>query len=171
MDTLDLSGFFNTPIANITPFTYRDGETYLEQIHRLKNYLDSITAQVNLQLTGSNDTNQAAITALVAQLNQTLHDFSNRQIAELLELENQAVAYVEDPTTGNLTTALNVALAHVYDNTRYYAYFANQLDGFEKTAAEWDAMEYTARHFDLVLGYSPTTTQAEDTVPATVNPN
>lgn len=169
--SLDLSGFFNVPLGNITPFTYRDNETYLEQIDRLKTYLASLSTQLEEAISGANSSNQAAIQALVTQLNGTLSDFSKSQLEELLDIANQSPTYVEDPTTGSLTTPINVVINHVYDNLRYYAYFANQLDSFQYTAAQWDAMGYTARHFDLALAYSPTTTQATDTVPATVTPN
>jgi hypothetical protein len=54
-------------------------------------------------------------------------------------------------------------MGHIYDNTRYYAYFADQLDNFSYTAAQFDDMQYTARYFDLALGYSPDGTQAVDT--------
>lgn len=40
--------FFN-PVSNITPFTYRDGETYLEQLRRLRAWIDEVALLSNAQ--------------------------------------------------------------------------------------------------------------------------
>jgi hypothetical protein len=168
---LNSLGLFNTPMANITPFTYRDGETFLEQLKRLREWIDYVneTLQANINLVFSED--QAANASLVKQLNDTLLAFTNQWDQELLQLQNQAPTLAFDPTNGTSTEPINKVIGNVYDNLRYYAYFADQLDTFQYTAAQWDAMQYSARHFDLALAYSPTTTQATDTVPATVTPN
>lgn len=170
MDSLDSTGFFNAPVSNVTPFTYRDGETYLEQLRRLREWVCSAIEQLQTEITDVQDADNSAIQALTNQLNSVLNAFISQWTAELLQLEDQNPLTVFDPTTG-MVSALNLVIGHVYDNTRYYAYFADQLDAFNMTAAQWDAMQYTARHFDLALAYSPTTTQATDTVPATVTPN
>jgi hypothetical protein len=162
--------YFNSPLSQITPFTYRDGETFLEQLKRLRHWIDHVSAvlQANIDLVAADDA--AANLALANELNAILTAFTNKWEGEFLNLLDQEVDVAKDPTTGQVS-ALNVVISHIYDNTRYYAYFADQLDQFNKSAADWDAMQYTARHFDLTLGYSPTSTQGTDTVPATVQPN
>lgn len=170
MDSLDSTGFFNAPVSNITPFTYRDGETYLEQLRRLRIWAANAISQLQDNINSVQDHEDDAIQGLTDQLNSVLNKFLDEWNAELIELEAQNPEVAFDPTTGDISP-LNLVIGHVYDNTRYYAYFADQLDAFNKTAADWDAMQYTARHFDLALAYSPTTTQATDTVPATVNPS
>lgn len=165
-----LGRYINSPLSQITPFTYRDGETFLEQLHRLRCWVDDITAALesNIEQVAADD--KAANLALAQELNDVLTAFSNKWENDLLALEDEQFNVTRDPTTGQLSP-LNIVVNHVYDNTRYYAYFADQLDNFGKTAAEWDGMGYTARHFDLVLGYSPNTTQATDDPNTTVLPN
>lgn len=170
MVSLDSTGFFSAPVANITPFTYRDGETYLEQLKRLRDWVCDSINQLEVDINGVQTADQNAIQALTNQLNGVLNTFLSQWNAELIQLEGQDPLTAFDPTTGH-AAALNLVIGHIYDNTRYYAYFADQLDAFSMTAAQWDAMQYTARHFDLALAYSPTITQATDTVPATVNPS
>lgn len=164
-----VGNYFNSPLSQITPFTYRDGETYLEQLKRLRDWISTVSAalEANIEAVATDD--KTANDALTQQLNDVLTAFTLKWEQQLLALED-SVSATRDPTSGALNP-LSIVVNHIYDNTRYYAYFADQLDNFSKTAAEWDAMQYTARHFDLVLGYSPTTTQATDTVPATVTPN
>jgi hypothetical protein len=162
--------YFDSPLSQVTPFTYRDGETFLEQLKRLRCWVDNVTAALesNIEQVAADD--KTANNALADELNGLLTAFTNKWESELLALEDEAKNVTRDPTTGSLSP-IGVVVNHVYDNTRYYAYFANQLDAFDYTAAEWDAIGYTARHFDLVLGYSPATTQALDTVPSTVTPS
>lgn len=165
-----VSEYFNSPLSQITPFTYRDGETFLEMFTRLKCWVDDVTQALesNIEQVAADD--KAANQALADELNGILTAFANKWENELLALEDEAKNVTRDPTSGKLSP-IGIVVNHIYDNTRYYAYFADQLDNFNLTAAEWDAKQYTARHFDLVLGYSATTTQAENTVPATVQPN
>lgn len=162
---LESVAFSNAPLSNVTPFTYRDGETYLEQLKRLRQYIKDVseTLQTNIDTVSNN--NSLAIINLTTQLNKTLTDFITKWNSSQ---EDGAIIF--DPTTG-FNSSLNLVMGNIYNNTRYYAYFADQLDAFEYSAAEWDAMEYTARHFDLNLAYSPTETQATDTVPSNVTPN
>lgn len=163
-------GFFSTPLSNVTPFTYRDGETFLEQLARLRAWINEVSSTLagNIILVQSED--EAAIASLTAQLNAELLAFVNQWQTELMQMQDQDPSLVFDPTNGTRTEVINVALSNVFDNLRYYAYFADQLDGFEYTADQYDAMGYTARGFDLALAYSPTQTQAVDVVPATTVP-
>lgn len=162
--------YFDSPLSQITPFTYRDGETFLEQLHRLRRWVDEVSAalEANIEQVAADD--KKANTDLASELNDLLTAFTTKWENQILALEDEAVNVTRDPTSGVLNP-IGIVVNHIYDNTRYYAYFADQLDGFNKTAAQWDSMQYTARHFDLVLGYSSTTTQAENTSPATIQPN
>lgn len=163
---LGSTAFSNKPLSNVTPFTYRDGETYLEQLKRLRNWINELGDILQGNIDALSDNVDARFAALIADFNAALAEIN----AALLAIEDSDDMVLFDPTTGELTGA-SIVIGHVYDNTRYYAFFANQLDDFEKTAAEWDEMDYTARHFDLALAYSPTTTQADNIVPAPVQPN
>lgn len=41
---------FFTPLSNVTPFTYRDGETYLSQLRRLRQWSEDMTIAFNEQI-------------------------------------------------------------------------------------------------------------------------
>lgn len=161
-----MTPFITKPLSNVTPFTYRDGETYLEQLKRLREWIDTVgdILQGNIDTVATN--NDSQINTLIIDFNAALAEINTA----LLAMEESGGMLLYDPTTGVLTGAATV-IGHVYDNTRYYAYFADQLDAFDNTAAEWEALDYTARHFDLALAYSPTDIQADNVVPATVAPN
>lgn len=163
---LGTSPFPTKPISNVTPFTYRDGETYLEQLKRLRGYIGEVADILQENIDTLSDNVDAKFAALINDFNAALAEIN----AALAAIEDSNELALFDPTTGEITGA-SIVIGHVYDNTRYYAYSAEQLDTFEKSAAEWDAIDYSARHFDLALGYSPTTTQADIPVPATVQPN
>lgn len=162
---LDASQSFSL-LTNVTPFTYRDGETFLQILKRLRKWIHDAIIELEGQIQDTRDEDQAALDALAAQFNAQLAAINTL----LIGFQTAGIDdVVFDPTTGT-TTAIEIALGHVYDNTRYYAYFADQLDDFEKTAAQWDNMQYTARHFDLALAYSPSKVQADD-LPTNVQPN
>lgn len=163
---LGTTPFSSKPLSNVTPFTYRDGETYLEQLKRLRGYIGEVADILQGNIDDLSDNVDAKINALISDFNAALAEIN----AALMAMEDSDNMVLFDPTTGELNGA-SIVIGHVYDNTRYYAYFAGQLDDFEKTAAEWDSMEYTARHFDLALAYSSNETQADNVVPATVQPN
>lgn len=163
-------GFFSTPLSNVTPFTYRDNETYLEQLARLRAWIDEVSSTLEGNISAVQTDDEAAIASLTAQLNAELLAFINQWQAELIAIQDQNPMFVFDPTNGSRIETIDVALSHVYDNLRYYAFFADQLDSFSFTAAQWDAMQYTARGFDLALAYSSTHVQAVDIVPATTQP-
>jgi hypothetical protein len=165
------SGYSNSPISNITPFTYRDGETYLEQLHRLRKWFYEVTTvlQSNIQFVDNKD--KDALADLAEQFNATILNFTNTYQQLLLNaLNDSSNDILYDPTSG-VISPFALVVGHVYDNLRYYAYFADQLDSFEYTAKEWDDMQYTARHFDLALAYSSTHTQDVNVMPPVVTPS
>lgn len=168
---LSTAGFFSTPLSNVTPFTYRDGETFLEQLKRLREWIDHVYSTLAADISAVQTDDEAAITSLATQLNAELLAFVNQWQIELMNLADNVPALAFDPTNGTRIEPIDVVVSRVFDNLRYYAFFADQLDGFLHTAAEWDAMQYTARGFDLALAYNATQTQAVDTVPATITPH
>jgi hypothetical protein len=60
---------------------------------------------------------------------------------------------VFDPTNGSHIEGFSLVLGRVYDNARVFAYFAKQYDQLNLTAATYDALAYSARHFDLGVTY------------------
>lgn len=168
---LSTLGFFDTPLSNITPFTYRDGETFLDQLARLRLWIDEVSATLENNIETLQISDKTAFDSLTKQLNDTLFAFVNKWQNEIMELEDQDPTLAFDPTNGTRIETLNTVISKVYDNLRYYAFFADQLDNFEFTALEWDTFEYSARGFDLALAYTPNLTQAIDNVPSLVSPD
>lgn len=135
------------PVSNVTPFTYRDGNTYLDILNRLREKVEDVIAALNtLNLTNADQHNTIIIT-LTSQFNDALLAL-RIELTDLIEAANESPV-VQDPTTGVLTQGLTKALSNVYDNARVFAYFAKQYDDEQLTAAQQDARNLTARHFDL----------------------
>lgn len=137
------------PINQVTPFTYRDNETYLSTLRGLRHKINELIAHVD-----------AADAELIVQFNQALQSLDAEISATIAAMREEFIDLIDDdagvgfdPTTGSITTPIFKALNNVYDNTRIYAYFAVELDTLGFTAAEWDLMAYGARHFDLAMTY------------------
>lgn len=67
-----------TPYTQITPFTVRDGATYLLTLEALKDWIrDVLVPQIDAQIAGLGDAWSADITDIVNQTNQTVTDLTN----------------------------------------------------------------------------------------------
>jgi hypothetical protein len=140
-----------TPINSVTPFTYRDNATYLTILHKMQEKVAELITTVNsLNENTSEDLNKGFV-EMVIQLNTVitaLHD----EFVSLLEAAS-GESLVNDPTTGVRSEGLSRVVSNVYDNTRIFAYFAKQFDDLQQTAISYDALELSARHFDLGITY------------------
>jgi hypothetical protein len=85
------------PLSNITPFTYRDGETYLEILRRLRNYLVELEILVNQ---GIIDVGNAVIVATNAAI-----DAAN-SLETMIAVNDAAIAAVLEGPLDNLTNAI-----------------------------------------------------------------
>lgn len=140
------AGFYS-PVDAVVPFTYRDNATYLAILEGLKDKVEEIRLQINLV----SDNNSGGLNGLRDELFAALDAFESEITAMVEALNGEAT--VIDPTTGNRIAPLSLALGHAYDNNRIYAYFAKQYDELNLTAADYDALAYSARFFDLVPTY------------------
>lgn len=157
-----------TPVPDVQPFTFKDGRTFLDRLRALQEYiynttqmLETLINQVETNVTTAND---ALATELTNDLNTVISQW-NAILAGLVDSQT-----VRDVVRGGQSIPLNNVLGELYDWTRYYAFFTDQLDSFEATAAQWDALGFTARQFDLELAYSPTSNNSVDVIPPPVNP-
>lgn len=138
-------------ISTVTPFTYRDGSTFLHELELLKKYLKQLADYMNTVITG----NQAEVDHVISEMNELAGQLNNA----LVELDARWKSYIEalevegapifDPTNGTRLGAEFRVLNNMYDYLRVFAYFAQNLDDFGYTAEEWDAFGMTARHFDI----------------------
>lgn len=146
------------PLTNVTPFTYRDGFTFLERLEDLAEYINSLVTTINSAIDRVNE-----FSTDLSNLSQSVDDRIAAVRAELLNdltaLRTEVLALITesapsgmclDPTTG-LSAPVSEVIGHVFDNDRYFGLFASQLDARNLTAAELDAQLVTARHADLNL--------------------
>jgi hypothetical protein len=140
-----------SPIDQVTPFTYRDNDTYLTILYGLRSKVDDIINSLNeLSITDSTNLN-TAIADLSAQFNTALNALE-ASLEKLIEgSHDESIAF--DPTNGTTLEGLSTVISRVYDNLRLYAYFAKQYDDLQLTALTYDNMQVTARHFDLAITY------------------
>lgn len=151
------------PLSNITPFTYRDNATYLEQLEDLRSKLNTIVGEFNGLIDGVNAIvqDQAAIRVEMAQTIQRVNDALTEQDAdvdkrllalhdELVELIGVAMSGVcDDPTNGKTAQPVSQVISRVYDYARVFGWFAKRFDDLGQTAATIDGHGHTARHHDL----------------------
>lgn len=149
------------PVNPVTPFTFRDTATNLTILHGLVDKVNAIIEQVNLSLAEDQDNLESAINDLTNSLNLTLMNYQV-EITNLVEsTHDEGVAF--NPTTGTRVDPVSKVIGDTYDNTRVFAYFALQYDNLGLTAAAYDALTYSARHFDLGVTY-PTLNDVQETV-------
>ena len=141
------------PVANVHPYSYRDARTHLEDIKALRNWAENEFSRLNSLVTG----NDFQLETEIVNTNKKFDDIISRLELRLIELikdtHNEGTAF--DPTTGATHYGVSTVIAHVYDNARVYALFADELDKLGMTALDWDKWmeKNSTRHFDLGCGY------------------
>lgn len=140
-----------TPVNPVTPFTYRDNDTYLTLLRKLEEFATGLAEHVNEQDEDNKSAWQRAIDDLTNALNLTVLSVYNDLVNQIAGSHDESIA--SDPTTGKRNAGLSTVVAHVYDNLRIHAYFAKQYDDLGLTCAEYDALNFTARHYDLAPLY------------------
>lgn len=140
-----------SPINPVTPFTYRDNATTLTVLRLLENKLNSVIEALNDSNIEITDNLNEAITELTNSLNLQIAALYNELVERIDSSHDDSVA--DDPTTGRRNEGLSKVVANVYDNARIFAYFASQYDALELTCAEYEALNYSARFFDLAPLY------------------
>jgi hypothetical protein len=147
MDTLR----FSRPVGTTTPFTQRDNDTFLTILKGLQDTLNDLIEQVNANDVASQNDLNTAIADLTNKLNLALMDYEAYLTALVQSSHDEGIVF--DPTNGTHIEGFSLVLGRVYDNARVFAYFAKQYDNLNLTAAAYDALAYSARHFDLGVTY------------------
>lgn len=140
------------PLARIptsVPFTYRDGLTTLQLIECIRWNLDGLQSdfnalveQVNQSITDNNATIQQIADNLVKQM-----ALLREELIRLVE-QSQSTGVAWSPAYGR-QDALQTVLDGIYDNTRNHALFWSDYDDMGLQASLYDALELTARDYDL----------------------
>ena len=103
------------PVSNITPFTYRDGETYLEILYALRDYILELGPEVDGKLALLLADVQAQVTALETTITETdagwtsrFADFVTTVNAEILAMNN---GWVSEGEYGYIVHGFTAAIA------------------------------------------------------------
>jgi hypothetical protein len=138
------------PINQVTPFTYRDNDTYLTILKKLTDKTSELVAFIN----DVSENNAGGLNALWAELTAAIVALRAELVAMIEALENEETPTTAlDPTNGTRTESISKVIGRVYDYSRVFGYFARQYDELEMTAAEYDAQNLSARHYDLGVTY------------------
>lgn len=142
-------------ITPVVPFTYSDNLTYLRLLEALRDKIEEFISNYN--------NFQGTMEEWGAELEKQLQAELDAMYGRLYpDLEKALKGYVEglvadygdenvsrDATAGDHIISSTQAIWRAYDNVRYWAFFARDYDELGRTAAEIDALEETARHYDL----------------------
>lgn len=136
-------------IPTSVPFTYRDGLTTLQLIECIRCNLDGLQSdfntlveQVNQSITDNNAAVQQIADNLVKQM-----AILREELIRLIE-QSQSTGLAWSPVYGR-QDALQTVLDGMYDNTRNHALFWSDYDNMGLQAFVYDALELTARDYDL----------------------
>lgn len=136
-------------IPTSVPFTYRDGLTTLQLIECIRCNLDGLQSdfntlveQVNQSITDNNAAVQQIADNLVKQM-----ALLREELIRLIE-QSQSTGLAWSPVYGR-QDALQTVLDGMYDNTRNHALFWSDYDNMGLQAFVYDALELTARDYDL----------------------
>lgn len=152
------------PVSRVTPFTYRDNMTYLAILQALRAKVDELLDTLNELIT--HDAAHSAefvkireeMRQLSASVDKRLADQDTRVLDVLAKFRQEMLALIgeatgsgtaDNPTNGTSHETVSKVIADVYDNLRVHAFFAVQYDEDGRTAAEWDALGWSARHADI----------------------
>lgn len=136
-------------IPTSVPFTYRDGLTTLQLIECIRCNLDGLQSdfntlveQVNQSITDNNATVQQIADSLVEQM-----AILREELIRLIK-QSQSTGMAWSPVYGR-QDALQTVLDGMYDSTRNHALFWSDYDNMGLQAFVYDALELTARDYDL----------------------
>lgn len=136
-------------VPTSVPFTYRDGLTTLQLIECLRHNLDALQSDFNALVESVN-------TAIDAN-NQDIKNMADNLLRQMAALREELIRLIEQSQVTGLAwspvygrqDALQTVLDGMYDNTRNHALFWSDYDNMGLQAFIYDALELTARDYDL----------------------
>lgn len=136
-------------VPTSVPFTYRDGLTALQLIECLRHNLDALQSDFNALVESVN-------TAIDAN-NQDIRNMADNLLRQMAALREELIRLIEQSQVTGLAwspvygrqDALQTVLDGMYDNTRNHALFWSDYDNMGLRAFVYDALELTARDYDL----------------------
>ena len=102
-----------SPLPNIAPFTYKDGETYLSTLENLRTYVNTTLVDfVNTNFTSLGDSFSTEVNTLIDQIQGQLTEQNTNVTTQLTE---QNISITEQ--TDALTTYVNSKVQEIIDTT------------------------------------------------------
>ena len=155
------------PLSNVTPFTYREGYTYVGMVEALRNYVNTMIDSVNNNTASALEIQRlytelaayvnATISQLITDLNDSQEAFADDYATQFHQLRVDLITIITnasrqgtalDPTRGD-TQPIDDVFAHVYDALRIYAYSAGEYDTLDLDADGYTARDSTAYEYDI----------------------
>lgn len=100
--------FPTTPISNVTPFTYRDGYTFLEMIEKFRDWVNNeIVPTLNADMVTVVQDYTAALTALTGEYNAALVAVTAQGDANIVRLQNLFDTFVVNITDADMAAAVS----------------------------------------------------------------
>lgn len=136
-------------VPTSVPFTYRDGLTVLQLIECLRHNLDVLQSDFNTLVESVN-------TAIDAN-NQDIKDMADNLLRQMAALREELIRLIEQSQVTGVAwspvygkqDAMQTVLDGMYDNARNHGLFWGDYDGMRLEASMYDALELTAREYDL----------------------
>lgn len=120
------------PLNNITPFTYRDGLTYLEVLEELREHLNESNEFVNENFDALGDSFEAEVNRLIAAVNEAIEEL----ITEEATLQDATVAALISDTESVTRQLLDGLYAGQETSDEDVAAYVNDSDGHTRTALD-----------------------------------
>ena len=155
------------PLSNVTPFTYREGYTYVSMVEALRNYVNTMIDSVNNNTASALEIQRlytelaayvnATISQLITDLNDSQEAFADDYATQFHQLRVDLITIITnasrqgtafDPTRGD-TQPIDDVFAHVYDALRIYAYSAGEYDALDLDADGYADRDSTAYEYDI----------------------
>lgn len=136
-------------VPTSVPFTYRDGLTTLQLIECVRCNLDGLQSDFNTlveQVNQSITDNNAAVQQIADNLAEQV-TILREELIRLIK-QSQSTGLSWSPAYGK-QDALQTVIDGMYDNTRNHALFWSDYDNMGLQAFVYDALELTARDYDL----------------------
>lgn len=145
----------------VLPSVYSDELSYYEQLNKLCKDMNTLIEAFNTQHSmyatikmlndSQEEQNKAFNSKLLDQYNEIM-DYTKGEILRLEKLIAEAIAgkvTIFDPTYGIEPRPVETVVSQVYHWLRYYADYAEVIDGLQLTADERDSYALDAKTFDL----------------------
>lgn len=136
-------------VSTSVPFAYRDGLTVLQLIECLRHNLDVLQSDFNTLVESVNDAIDAN--------NQDIKDMADNLLRQMAALREELIRLIEQSQVTGVAwspvygkqDAMQTVLDGMYDNARNHGLFWGDYDGMRLEASMYDALELSAREYDL----------------------